>query len=373
MTKRALYSLAVLAVALTFGCDRGDDSPPPVNLDEAVTVETAQVASALTGEPVTYSGTVEPAEKANIATKIMGQIDTLFVKEGDEVREGNPLVKLRSQEVEANLAQADAGIAEAKVHYDNAKKNLERFQSLYARKTATQKELEDMQAAYASAEARYQVALQNRKQVEDLLQYVLLTAPFDGVVTQKYMGVGDLATPGQPILSVENTDYVKISAMVPETGIQALTVAMPVKVSIPANAGSPYAEEPAAGKPSNREFDAYIHQILPSADPASHQFEIKILTRNPGGTIRAGMFARVGIVKQGEQTLTVPTAAVFHRGPLDGVFVVDSDGRARLRWVRVGRVIADRIEVVSGLDEGETVVVHAGGRLRDGQKVAMGG
>jgi RND family efflux transporter MFP subunit len=136
---------------------------------------------------------------------------------------------------------------------------------------------------------------------------------------------------------------------------------MPVKIIIPARAVNA----------SDQVFTGSVDQIIPSADPGSHQFEIKVFVQNPGGAVKSGMFARLVISRAPRERLIVPREAVFERGQLEGLYVVTEDGRAYLRWVRTGREVADGIEILSGLDEGEMVVTASDAKLMDGQRVEV--
>jgi RND family efflux transporter MFP subunit len=288
-------------------------------------------------------------------------VETLYVREGDTVTRGQLLVELESEDVKARLAQASAGVAEAMAHRENARKNLDRYKSLFEKNAATRKELEDVQAAYEAASARLQAAQQMKREVEELLQHVHVVAPFDGVITQTYMDIGDLATPGQPILKIENVRQLEVVASVPESQIEHLSVGMPVKILIPSHeAGA-----------NDQVFYGSVDQIIPSADPGSHQFEIKAFIQNSTGSIRSGMFARLVISRSQKERLMVPVNAVFERGQLEGLYVVDSKKRVQLRWVRTGRVIGNRVEILTGLDPGEYVVLGNLSPLKDGQMVEV--
>ena len=138
-------------------------------------------------------------------------------------------------------------------------------------------------------------------------------------------------------------------------------VGMPVRIVIPSRPVDP----------SERLFMGSIDQIIPSADPGSHQFEIKVFIQNPDGAIKSGLFARIVISRMLEERLAVPREAVFRRGQLEGVYVVEEDGRAYLRWISTGRAFAERIEVLAGLDPGEVVVISSDSRLKDGQRVEV--
>jgi RND family efflux transporter MFP subunit len=359
---RRYMALLMLTVMIASGCGGAKEPEESAAVGAPVPVEAVRVETQFAEEPIQYSATVEPSEEATIASKIMGRVERVRVSEGESVRKGDLLVKLHGEDVRARLAQARAGVAETTAHFENAKKNLERFEALYDEKASTQKELDDVRMAYESARARLEAAREMELEVEELMRHVEIVAPFDGVVTKTYVDAGDLATPGRPILTIENARQLEIVASVPESQIEHLSIGMPVKIVIPAGASARSSDEILTGT---------IDQIVPSADPGSHQFEVKAFIANPGGSVMSGMFARLVVSRALTERLMVPSNVIFSRGQLEGLFVVGDDGRARLRWVRTGREIGDMVEVLAGLDPGETVVTESASQLRDGQAVEV--
>jgi RND family efflux transporter MFP subunit len=359
--KRYMSFLAVAGLLIVSSCGGGQDEAHVINDSPPVAVRTAQAMTRFAEEPVQYSASIEPAEKASIAGKVMGKVERIYVTAGETVTKGQMLVKIQGEDIRARLAQAEAGVSEARAHFENAKKNLDRYESLFEEKAATQKELDDVRMGYESAQARLNAAGEMKKEVEELLQYVNVVAPFDGVITKTYVDVGDLATPGKPILLIENVRQLEVVASVPESQIKYLSVGMPVKIVIPARAVNA----------SHQVFTGSVDQIVPSADRGSRQFEIKVFIQNLDGTVKSGMFARLVISRAPKERLIVPSEAVFVRGQLEGLFVVGEDGRAYLRWVRPGRPVSDGIEILSGLDPGEMVVTGSDSKLVDGQRVEV--
>lgn len=359
--KRYMTLLATAGLLIISSCGGGQDEAHEVDDGPPVAVRAAQAMTRSAEEPVQYSATIESAEEASIAGKVMGKVERIYVTEGEAVKKGQMLVKIQGEDVRARLAQAEAGVTEARAHFDNAKRNLDRFESLYEEKAATQKELDDVRMGFESAQARLNGAEEMKKEVEELLQYVNIVAPFDGVITKMFVDVGDFATPGRPIIIIENVRQLEVVASVPESQVKHLSVGMPVKIIIPARAIDA----------SDQVFTGSVDQIIPSADPGSHQFEIKVFIQNPGGEIKSGMFARLVISRAPKERLIVPLDAVFDRGQLEGLFVVGEDGRAYLRWVRTGRPVTDGIEILSGLDAGEMVVTGSDSKLIDGQLVEV--
>lgn len=361
MVKSLIKLFGVLGVAFSFvAC--GSDDLPEKDVENAVPVKVVIAEIQPLMAQSVYSGTVEPIERVRLSTKIMGWVDRIYYEEGDPFEKDAILVKLRNRDLEAKRAQAGAAIAEAAVHFRNAATNLKRIEALFANKAATQKELDDMRAAFASAEARKSSAEKMKVEVDEILRYASLTAPFSGRVGRKMIQVGEMANPGQPILEIENSDRIKIVAKVPENEIETLREGMPVQILIAA----------VHAETNGNSMEGVINRIVPAADPMSRQFEIHVVADNPGRRIKSGMFARVVTGKTQGAALLVPTTAVFRRGQLEGIFVVDEESRARLRWIRTGSEYNGLVDVLSGVTAGEQVVVEGASKLLDGQLVKVG-
>ena len=356
--KKTLYFISLFSLLLLSACG-SEDNPAGSRTVKAVAVSALQIDAQPVAGTSSYSGTVEALEEVQLSTRISGWVEKVYVSEGQPVQKGQTLVKLRSDDLEAKRSQAEASIAEADVYYQNAATNLKRIEALFKNGAATRKELDDMQSAFASAEARRRTAYEAKKEVEAILSYSILKAPFDGVVTAKFADEGDLANLGQTIVEVENLRQLKITAKVPETEVGSLTTGMPVLIQVSASA--------AAGAP----LKGTIDQIVPSADPLSRQFDIKVLIKEPGQLLKPGMFARVSIAGKADRTLLIPREAVFLRGQLEGIYVVDDQNIARLRWIRSGSTFGTRVEVLSGLNPGEKIITAGMANLLDGQPVEV--
>ncbi len=308
-----------------------------------------------------YSGTVEPIERVKLSTRMAGWVDKINYAEGDAFDKGDVLVNLRSKDLEAKRATAEAASAEAEVYFNNSERNLQRIEKLFAEKAATQKELDDMSSAFAGARSRKTAAEKMKIEVDEILKYSNIEAPFSGVVARKFLQEGDLANPGQALLEIENSDRVKIVAKVPEGEIQMFAVGQEVSAQIQA------LKMGTAGAATQ----GIIDKIVPAADPMSRQFDIHVVLDNPEGKIRSGMFARILVSNFEGGGILVPHAAVFERGQLQGIFVVDEENLAHLRWIRSGDRQNGRLNILSGLNPGELVVVEGAKALLDGQPVEV--
>lgn len=354
---RWLFSLFI--AIMLFAC--GDNEETHQAETQKTQVKTAVAKVEALGAQSVYSGTVEALERIQLSTKIMGWLEELPFAEGESFQKGDLLVKLSSKDVAAKVAQAEAGLAEANTHFNNTERNLKRVEALFAEKAAPQKELEDMRAAFASAKARKLAAERMKAEVDELARYASIRAPFAGRVARKMVEIGNMVNPGHPVLEIENADRVKVVAKVSEREVQNLHVGMPVTVSVEAAASASNGSSP----------KAKITRIVPAADPVSRQFEIQVELKNPDGSIKTGMFARVAVSQSGRVGLVIPESAVFRRGQLQGIFVLNRSNNAQLRWVRVGAKSKAGREILAGLNPGEIVVVNPSPQLLDGQSVEV--
>lgn len=349
-----ISALALLAAA---GCGGGHEggvreSGPAVRAP----VGTVSEAPFRTGLEITAS--VEPFRRATPGTVLMGRVETILKKEGDRVRSGEPLARIASGDVAARRAQAEAAVAAARAMEENARRTRERVERLHARDAASDKNLEDAIAGHQAAEAQLHAAEEGVRAAEVYVDYAVVKAPFDGIVTRRNIEKGDMAAPGMPLFTVEDLTRMKVEAQVAEADAAGLEAGAPVQVSVSSLGGAV--------------FDGVVHEILPTADPRSRTFTARVLLDNPEGRLRSGMFARVflpGTGEAGRPAVIVPDSAIIRRGPLTGVFAVDDEGRARLRWITLGSRREGSFEVLTGLRAGERIVVVPPAELEDGRPV----
>ena len=347
------YVVSLILFINLFGCGSGPEKPT-ASQASPVNVTVAPVERSPLGGETVYSGTVEAETKVTVSTRISGWIEHMAVKEGDHVGRNDLLIRLRDTEAKAQLAQAEAAIEAARAQFTNAQTNLKRIEALFKDRAATQKELDDMRTAFKTARAHLEAARQQKKAALEMLAYTEIRSPMAGVVSRRFADPGDLATPGHPLLVLEDTRRVKIVASVSESAVQAIVPGTAVQVHIP-SAGTGW-------------IQGTVTRLVPGADPQTHQFNLEVVLANPKGRIQSGVFARVKVASSGETALVIPRKALFRRGQLEGVYTV-KDSVAHLRWVKTGRVDGTHVEVLSGLEEGEQVVLDPAPAVRDGQPV----
>jgi RND family efflux transporter MFP subunit len=333
---------------LITACGSRDEAGPPATQGAPAAIKAAitEVRAAQFPVVVEVTGQITAASQATLSAKVQGTVQELRVREGETVRKGQALVVLDSRDLRANLARAEA-------EYDNARAHLARMQRLYQQESVAKQELDNATRAY-------KVAAAGRRAAEAHLSDTVITAPFDGVVTEKRIEVGELAAPGRPVLKLEDPRRLRLEATVSEGDVKAVAVGDKVAVVVDAL--------------GDRPLTGTVAQVLPAGDPATHTFVVKVdLPPAPG--LKSGMFGRMRLDKGVSQTLAVPEPALIERGQLTGVYVVGDDQVVHLRWVKVGRTSGGHVEVLSGVNAGERILADAslgadGARVEPAESVA---
>ena len=283
-------------------------------------------------------GTVQALEKAAIAARISGHITELPVVPGSKVDKGSLLVRIDAGEIAAKLLQAKAQLAQVD-------RNLERERGLLKKNASTPETVRTLEDSRRIASAAV-------GEVQTMLDYATITAPFSGIITGKNADVGDLAAPGKPLLEIENPQNLQVVAAIPESLILKIKVGDAVPVSIPAAGFSSICK---------------VAEVSPAADPLSRTAPIKLsLPSSPD--IRSGQFARILLPQNSQNALFIPRSALLPYGQMERIFIV-KDGRAGLRLVRTGAVEGDRVEILAGLSPGDEVVITGTKGLTDGQPI----
>jgi RND family efflux transporter MFP subunit len=324
-------------VAFVAGCGKkhepqaatGENLPPAtVRVQKIETVKQPAVEEVV--------GTVQAKLQAVIEAKVSGRITRLPVTLGQSVKQGEVLVELATQEVQARLDQANAAFRQAELEFN-------RTANLRKQNAATQAELD-------AAQARYNVAKAAVAEAEALSGYSKILAPFDGVVARKLADEGDLAMPGKSLLELEGRAGLRLVADVPT--LLASRVLPSAKLPVRADT-LPYA------------LTGTVAEISPAADSASRTVRMKVDLPETAG-LRTGQFGRLAVPVGEASFLFVPPPALVRRGQLEILFVA-ADGKAQMRLVRAGKETSQGLEILAGLAPGEVVVVEGSANLRDGQ------
>jgi RND family efflux transporter MFP subunit len=340
-------------VTVVAGCGGGDE--PASYEPKEVRADLVTAARTVVPRTVMATGTIEAENSIEVSTRLMGHVEEVLVREGERVDSGQVLVQIDDTDMQARKRQAEAGLAEAEAVLENAETSLARFQRLYAENSVSKSRLDDVRTARDRALAGLDQARAMVAEVEVQLQYLRIKAPAPGTVTRRLVDPGDMANPGASLLMLEQTGVMKVRAGLAESDVDLVDVGAEVRVKVTSLDQAIYTVP--------------VARIIPTANPTSRTFDLEAYIPNENGRLKSGMFARVEVAVGSREAVLVPDEAIHRRGKLTGVWIVDESGTAHLRWIRVGRVLGDEIEVVSGLQGGETVVLRADLPLVEGDKV----
>jgi RND family efflux transporter MFP subunit len=327
-----------LALVSSVGCGRDAAKPPE---SRAVVVQTRIVAPAREVATVEAVGSLQSAREATLAGKVMGTVTEIRKHAGDSVRQGEVLLTVDSRDVAGQIAQAEGALAQAKAAAALAETNFSRFEKLQPRGSASQLELD---------QARYQrdTAIGAVVQAEGALAtarsyrgYADLAAPFAGRVVDQLCEVGDLASPGRPLMKLEDPSRQRLYASLDAARAAAAIVGSAASVRVPALGDHVF-----AGK---------VLEVVPAADPMTRSVLVKI-ELEPDPALRSGLFARALLPAGERRVLRVPRSALVRRGDITGCFVNEA-GRAAFRMLVVSSDGAGDPEVLSGLAEGDALVL----------------
>lgn len=353
-----IVALLFLSTVVLTSC--GGDKKESLNKETPIAVKVSGIAENSNSGFVSASGKIEAENSANLSTRMMGFVTKLHVQVGQKVTAGQLIVSINNTDLQAKKAQVDASILQATAAYNNAKKDYERFTNLFKQQSASQKELDDMTAHYEMAKANLQGTKQMRNEVVAQFSYTNITAPFDGVVTNTFLKEGDMANPGMPLVSIEGTSKLQVTAMVSENDITAIRNGMLVDILVKSN---------------NITLKGKVTEVSASAKNTGGQYLVKINLEPTKAKVLSGMFVNVQFPTESKtssatnEQMLVPESALVHQGQLTGIYTIGNGNVAILRWLRVGKKLGNQVEVLSGLSAKENYIVSAEGKLYNGALV----
>jgi len=382
LQSKTLIIFCLLSMVFYMGCG---NKPAHENISEKglkVSMDTVKTTKeAILHEAV---GTVKANTASTISSKLMGTVTSISVKEGDRFKKGDLLLVIDPRQVSAQLRQAQAALKEAeqarmaaisardqaRSGAQLAKLTFDRYQKLMNEASASPQEFDEInagyqqaQAALAQAEAMANAAEFRVKQAQAAVSAVRVNredasirAPYDGYVTAKRIDEGDLATPGTVLLDVKGMDGYRIDMEVPEKYINAIQLNQKVTVIL--------------SSLDNVSFQGIVQAISPAVDDKSHSFLVKV-SLPEHDSIRAGMIARIFLPVETVGKRLMPVSAIIREGQLTGLFLVDENQTARFRLIRIGKILDQHAEVLSGLRDGDRYVKNPPLGLTDGTQLEV--
>ncbi len=367
----AITFLSLLVAALGAALSGCGNERPAANASPETVSDVSVIVAQTTALPdwLEAVGTVQAAQTSQISSQATGTILEIRVHEGDRVRSGQVLAVIDDAQPRAAVDQAAAALAAAEKEVSAAdsdlalaESTLKRYQQLYEKKSVSPQEFDEINAKYQSTEAQRDMARARQAQsaaalaqARTSLGYTRVRAPFAGVVTAKMADAGTLASPGMPIFTVEDTRAYQLEVNVDESDVHLVHLGEAAPVAIDSL--------------GNAQLSGRVAKIVPAADPASRSFLVKI-SLPADARLRSGLFGRAHLARGQRQALLIPRTSVVERGQLEGIYVLDANQIAELRYVTLGANAGNKVEVLSGLQDGDKLVAAPGERELGGKRIA---
>lgn len=373
----------LLPALMLIGCGGGEHKSAGVRVEKtAVRVTTSAVASEEWPSSVELTGEIHARTSTEIAARVMGYVREIRVRAGDTVSAGQVLVVVDSRDLESAARQASSAVMEAqsaiaeldtaarstKAQLDLSRATHRRMQDLFAKNSLSRQEMDEADMRLRVAEAAADAVVSKRKQLDAKIAqaqeavklaevnktYAEIRAPFAGLVTARKAEPGTLASPGMPLLTLEQAGGYRAEISVDESKLREVRVGTALTLTIEA---------------LDRTVEAHVGEVVPSVDPGSRGFLVKADVAGVAG-LRSGMFVRAKLHSGSRKVLTIDALAVKSEGQLQSALAVEQ-GSVRERMIRLGDKRDGRVEVLSGLKEGDRVVANPPMDLRDGDKVTQ--
>ncbi len=405
MRKRWVVISIIFLSAVIASCGKKNEPIEKPTTVQGVKVETIKLSPV--EEEYEAVGTVRSKTTSVLSSKTVGNIVAVYVREGDRVRKDQLLAETDDRDSRAQLQKAQAGLREVGDAQEEIEQNIraaesardaaeagkslalvtfKRYKALLDEKSVSQQEFDEVQAKLKVAEAEadragrmLQAVLAKKNQVlaktdqakadiasaQTYVDYSRILSPMNGVVTSKQAEIGFLASPGVPLLTVEDNSRYRLEVSVEDLMFKKIRLGTPVRISI--DAMGPV------------EFSSKVSEIVPASDPASRSYIVKTdlpdekIRKEMGAGLKSGLFGKARFPIGKKETILIPRSAIVHQGQLTGVYALDQAGTAHLRLVKTGRVYEERIEVLAGLREGDRVAVSRIEAITDGDRIVVEG
>lgn len=304
-----------------------------------------------------FSGSLDPEWQAQVAAKVDGRLEKVYVHEGDHVEKGQVLAILEQMDTDANLLSAKGSFLDAQTSLRKAETDLARYEKLYATGAVSQQVVDDYRFARDNAAAKLEAARGSLQGMESKAAGTVVTAPADGIVAKRFYQEGYYAKAGTPLFAIADISMLKTTIHIPEGQVTGVKVGNEADIALPA-----YPGKKLVGK---------ITRIAPVADLPAHTFAAEVSVDNSEGLL-AGVYANVSLIGEPrEQVLTIPMHAIVMRDDQQTVFVADAQGVVQRRVLSLGYSDDKVAEVLSGLDEQDTIVVEGHNKLREGSRINL--
>ncbi len=346
VNKKMAYGTMIAVVAVTVLAGQAfsgkEERSAAAKDGTPVQVSAYTVAPKVIDSVVAASGVLSSRNSSMLSSKVMGRVESLTVREGDQVAEGKLLMQIDSGEITAQAIQAQAA-------YNNAKLQYDRIKSLFAAKASTQMEMDQATLGFETAQAGLKAA----KAMES---YTHITAPIAGQIVEKRINLGEMAMPGQPLFRIEDNNHLRLETTVKEQEVLQIRPGQTVTVQIDAMPG--------------KDLNGTVAQVVPAADVRTHSFVVKVDVPTTPGLI-TGMYGKAFFRIGKHEAIVVPKSAIVQLSGISGVYLVSADGSAVFQMIQTGDEHGNDVEVTTGLKPGDRVISDKHlGRI-DGKKIIV--
>jgi len=338
----------ILLVGETTGC-KGKAEKEAVQRPKISGVTVVPVSLSTVDEIYDVTGTVRSDRTSVVASRAMGVVTSLLVREGDTIKIGQVLLIIDDRDAAQRVRAADMAVESAKQSKSLADITWQRYKNLYDEKALSRQEMDQFETQKKVAEAEHERAKAMAEEARTYQSFTRVTAPVSGRVTEKRIEAGSMASPGMPLLIVEGvgSPYIEVSV---DAGLGSkLKTGMAVEVMV---------------ETLDRTLRGRVREVFPAVDPLSRTFTVKVGLKD--AQPRSGLFARVRIPVGKRNAILVPDRAIVRKGQLTGVYAVDDQNIINYRLVRTGNTAAGGTEILSGLTANERVIIAGIEQVIDG-------
>ena len=343
-----ILAALILLAGMMAGC-KGKTEERTAKRPEITGVTVSHVSLSTVDDIYEVTGTVRANSTSVVASRVMGVVTSIPVREGDSVKAGQVILIIDDRDAVQRARAASMATESAKQSQSLAEKTWQRYKKLYDENVISRQEMDQMDTQKKVADAEYERIKSMADEARTYLSFARVTAPISGRITEKRIDAGSMATPGMPLLVIEGGGSSYIEASI-DAGLGAkIKTGMVVEAIV---------------ETMDRPLPGMIREVFPSVDPLSRTFTVKVEIRNT--SIRSGLFARLRIPVGKRETILVPEQAIIQKGQLTGVYAVDNQGIVTYRLVRKGNASIGGIEILSGLAVNDRIITSGIEKVIDG-------
>jgi RND family efflux transporter MFP subunit len=319
-------------------------SEPPAATRAATPLATAATELREVDLTTSAEAVVEAVRQSTVSAQVSGRIVDIRFDVGDRVQKGDVILRIDERAASQAVAASEAQVREAEASLGNARAQYERTKQLVAQKFVSQAALDKAEADFKAAESRMKATLAGAGAAATEKSFTTIVAPYSGVVSARHVQLGEMASPGKPLLTGFDPSTLRVVATVASAQVAAIQAGARARIEVPS---------------LDRWVEVKSVTVVPSADPRTHTTQVRLDLPVDAKGLLPGVFARAHFVTGKAARLMVPRAAVLRRSEVTAVYVVDDKGEPRLRQVRIGTVSDEKsVEVLAGLRAGEKVAVE---------------